>query len=128
MPPKTETYKESIKRKDAEFKQGKPIKMKDIGRKGRHFWQREAWTFVRQHNMTDKVFVVERIRRVRIDGRAVHAKTAKTGDVEYRIGYYVIGRNGSKKGRWTWGQFCPLIPQRDFSKLIKKATREGTIV
>jgi hypothetical protein len=48
IPPKTETYKEFIKRKGAEFKQGKPIKMKDIGRKGRHFWQREAWTFMRQ--------------------------------------------------------------------------------
>ena len=65
---KTETYKEFIKRKNAEFKHGKLIPMKDIGREARHFWQREAWTFMRQHNLTDKVFVIERIRRVKTEG------------------------------------------------------------
>ena len=78
---KTETYKEFIKRKNAEFKHGKLIPMKDIGREARHFWQREAWTFMRQHNLTDKVFVIERIRRVKTEGRAVHAKTARKGDI-----------------------------------------------
>jgi hypothetical protein len=122
-----ETYKQFIKRKNQEYQKSKPIPMKDIGRKGKHYWQREAWTFMPQHNLNEKVFVLERLRRIKIEGSPAHPKTAKTGDLEYRIGYYVIGKNGRAKGKWVWGQFCPLIPQKDFNKLFTKAKREGTI-
>ena len=43
--------------------------MKDIGRKGRHQFVREAWTFMRQHNVPEKVFVIERLRKIRYQGR-----------------------------------------------------------
>lgn len=121
-----ETSQEFIARKNVEFEKKKPIKMKDISRQGFHYFEREDWTFMVQHNVSEKVFVIERLRRLKIDGTTVH-KLLKTGDIEYRIGYYMIGKNGRVNGRWTWGQYCPLIPQEDFKKLIDKATEEGVI-
>jgi hypothetical protein len=122
-----ESYQQFIKRKDQQFRKGKLISTKDIGRQARHYWEREAWTFMPQYNLKEKVFVIERLRRVRVEGTSAHPKTAKTGNIEYRIGYYIIGKNGRAKGKWTWGQFCPFIPGPDFPKLITKAKKEGTI-
>jgi hypothetical protein len=122
-----ESYQQFIKRKDKEFRKRKLIKVKDIGRRARHFWQREAWTFMPQYDLKEKVFIIERLRRIKTEGKAARPKTARIGDVEYRLGYYIIGKNGRAKGKWVWGQFCPFIPRRDFKKLIKKAQKEGTI-
>ena len=105
----------------------KAIGMKDIGRKGRHLFVREAWTFMQQHNLSEKVFVIERLRKIKYHGRLAHRSMFREGDIEYRIGYFIVGRIGNRKGRWTWGQFCPLIPARDLKKLLKKAKREMTI-
>jgi hypothetical protein len=71
--------------------------------------------------------MIEGLCRVRREDTSAHHQTAKTGDTEYRVGYYIIGRNGRAEGKWTWGQFCPLIPGPDFPKLLAKAKREGTI-
>ena len=121
-----ESYQQFIKRKKEEFRKKELIPMKDISRKGKHFWRREAWTFMPQHNVPEKVFVIERLRRHSTEGKIAHRKT-QTGEIQYRIGYYIVGRIGRAKGRWVWGQFCPLIPQADFFKLIDKARKEGTI-
>jgi len=94
-----ESYKKFIKRKDEEFRKGKLIKVKDIGKQANHLWQREAWTFMPQHNLNEKIFIIERLRRVEIEGKATRPKTAKIGDIEYRLGYYIIGKNGRAKGR-----------------------------
>lgn len=45
----------------------------------------------------------------------------------YRIGYWIIGEKESKRGQWIWGQFCPLITDRDLEKLIKKAKENGIL-
>ena len=58
-----ESYKNFIKRKDQEFRKGKLIRMKDIGRGGSHNWKRESWTFMPQHNVPEKVFIIERLKR-----------------------------------------------------------------
>lgn len=122
-----ETSSQFIARKNLEFKKKKPIKMKDISRKGFHSFEREAWTFMSQHNLKEKVFVIERLRRLEIEGKTVH-ELLKTGDIEYRLGYYMIGKNGNVKGRWTWGQYCPMIPQKDFKKLMDQAVKEGVVI
>ena len=111
--------------KDLENK--KLIGMKDISREGKHGFLREAWTFMVQHNLEEKVFVIERLRRAEIQGTTAHKKI-EIGDVEYRIGYYIVGHIRNAKGRWVWGQFCPLIPQKDFDKLMEKARKEKTII
>ena len=33
-----------------------------------------------------------------------------------------------KTGRWTWGQYCPMIPVADLEPLLDQARAEGTIV
>lgn len=121
-----ETAREFIKRKESEDKAhpDKSIPFKDIGRKGRHIFKIEARTFMRQHNLPQKVFVFERLRRVKTEGRITHKKLGK---IEYRIGYYIIGKTGNKKGTWTWGQYCPLIPPKDFRKLLDKAQKEKVL-
>lgn len=122
-----ESYKEFIKRKNREFGKGNSIPMKDIGRKGKHYYHREAWTFMPQYNLDRKVFVVERLRAIKSDGKVAYRKTSKD-DIEYRIGYYIVGRIGNRKNKWTWGQYCSMIPKNDFKKLINKAKIEGTIL
>ncbi len=101
--------------------------MKDVGRKGRHHFIREAWTLMPQHNLDKKVFVMERLRIIKTDGKAAYHKTVKD-DIEYRLGYYIVGQIGNRKNKWTWGQFCPMIPQNDFDKLLKQAKKEGVIL
>ena len=126
-----ESHHDFIKRKSAEFekelKRGRAIPMKDVSRQARHYWKREAWTFMPQHNVPEKVFVIERLRRIRTEGKPTH-RQVKLGDIEYRLGYYIVGKIGNRKGKWTWGQFCPLIPQGDLQKLLDKAKTEGTII
>lgn len=103
------------------------IKMKDIGRRGHHFYLRTHWTLMRQHNNVEKVFIVERLELTDIEG-TIASRTVKTlGHIEYRICYFIVGKNGNRDGKWTWGQFCPMIPADDLIRLIKKGTAEGTI-
>ena len=124
-----ETAEEFIKKKEEEYRKypNKKFSFKDISRQGKHFWVREDWIFMKQHNLSEKVFVFERLKRVEIEGQITHTKNRELGDIEYRFGYYIIGKNGTKKDKWTWGQYCPLIPIEDFDRLIKLAKEKGVI-
>ena len=126
------TAEEFIARKRVQFAKERDkaatIPMKDIGRKGKHHWIREVRTFKPQTNYPSKVFVIERLRFNRLEGESETAGGAAAGDIEYRIGYYVLGKIGNKRGRWTWGQYCPLIPHNDLLPLFELAKTEGTIL
>lgn len=124
----TESADEFIERKSIEFEKKKPILMKDISRKGHHHFIRTNWTFMKQHNLKEKVFLIERLERTNISGESDYGKGLKVGDIEYRIGYFIVGKHGRKKDKWTWGQFCAVIPIDDFDVLFEKAKREGTIL
>ncbi|MFA4830827.1 MAG: hypothetical protein WC862_03350 [Patescibacteria group bacterium] len=128
---KSEPVNSFIKRKNIQFKQEKEEKksvgMKDIGRKGRFYLLREAWTFLPQCNLDQKVFVLERLRHYKFEGKLAFGNWQK-GAVEYRIGYFIVGKIGRAKGRWIWGQFCPIIPQKDLMKLINKAKKDKVII
>ena len=124
----TETVKNFIKRKNEEFSKNRLIQIKDIGRNGKHFLVREAWTFMPQGNLKDKVFIIERFRKESTEGKLAYADSWKKGDIEYRIGYFIVGKIGKAAGRWVWGQYCPLIPAEDLIKLLKKAEEEETII
>lgn len=119
-----------IKRKNAQYIKAKSklIGMKDIGRKGRFYFIREAWTFMPQHNLKEKVFIIERLKKEKTEGKVTHKINYNKGEIEYRVGYYIVGRIGRAKGKWVWGQYCPLIPQKDFLKLIEKAKKEKVII
>ena len=118
----TETAEEFIERKNREWP-GKPIPTKDIGRRGRLYWKRVAWTFRPQH--TAKVFSVERLVLVDEEGERAYDHGAQLGSEEYRIAYWMLS---PKTGRWTWGQYCPMIPVADLEPLLDQARAEGTIV
>lgn len=110
MKTKTKLAGEFIKRKTEEFSKSKLIQIKDIGRNGKHFLVREAWTFMPQGNLKDKVFIIERFRKESTEGKLAYTDSWKKGDIEYRIGYFIVGKIGKAAGRWVWGQYCPLIP------------------
>jgi len=55
---------EFIEKKNAEFQKKKTWEAKDIGRKGKSGFYREAWTFLPQSNNEEKVFIIERWRYV----------------------------------------------------------------
>ncbi len=126
---KIESVQKFIKRKNEQFKKEQElISMKDIGRKGRFYFKREAWTFLPQSNSKEKVFVLERLRKEKFTGKLANKKLWKEKDIEYRVGYFIVGKIGRANGRWIWGQFCPLIPRKDFLALIWKGKREKTII
>jgi len=133
-----ESYKDFIERTEKKFKDNLEAYNKtkndiylrwlpDINRKGKYGCLREAWTFMVQHNIEEKIFIIEKFKTVKIIEPITHEKL-KIGEIEYRFGYYMVGKNGNRINKWTWGQSCPIIPQEDFSKLIKKAREEETII
>ena len=127
-----ETAQQFIHRKEQQFDEEKEkqqtIKMKDIGRREKLIFMREAWTFMPQSNLDKKVFVIERFRKVG-DGKGYAYRYAwKEGDIEYRFGYYIVGQIGRAENKWWWGQSCPILPEKDLMKLVNKAKRDGTIL
>jgi len=117
----TLTSEEFIKLKEKELP--KEIKTKDISRKGIHKWAIVKRICMQQTGLPEKIFVFERLKRLGTEGEIIH-KINDEG-IQYRIGYYIVGKNGKKNGKWVWGQFCPLIPDKDFDKLIEKAKQNG---
>lgn len=89
-------------------------------------WAREAWTLMPQSNYPAAVVTIERLRREVICGDPA-VEDLKIRGVEYRLGYYIIGRNGRASGRWVWGQFAPMMPGSDLHALLEKAKQEGTL-
>ena len=123
-----ESTGEFIERKNREFRDNQRlIPMKDIGRKGKFFFRREAWVFLPQNNLNKKVFILERLRKIKYDGKLAYGDWKKN-DIEYRIGYFIVGKIGRAGGRWVWGQYCPLIPHEDLIELVKKAKKEKVIL
>ena len=115
------------KKRQFEIEKNRIFKVKDISREGYHFWKKEAITLMKQSNYEEKVFVIERVKFVRTEGN-IESKHRENSKVEYRIGYFIVGKIGKRAGHWTWGQYCPFIPIEDFEKLIKRARDEGTIL
>lgn len=127
----TPTAEEFIREKRQRFEKErgkKELKFKDISRKGYRVWKREAWTFMPQSDYPEKVFVIERLRYSHDEDKGGLKPWASDYDrCQYRIGYFIVGKIGRQRGKWTWAQFCPLIPSRDIRELIKRAEDEETI-
>jgi hypothetical protein len=67
-----------------------------------------------QSNKDDIVFVLEKLR-------------FSDDSVELRLGYWVIGRQGGRKDKWSWGESAPFIPPQDLEKIVKIAKEKGMI-
>jgi len=119
-----ETAQNFIQRKNKQFEQelkkNKSVSMKDIGREGKLKFVREKWYFLPASNLPKtKVFVVEKLRKLKSEGKLAYKKSWREGEVEYRVGYYIVGRIGRARDKWIWGQFCPIIPVKDLRKIIE---------
>lgn len=66
-----------------------------------------------QSNYPEKAFYLQKL------------KFNDNGAIEYRLGYYIIGKKPKMKGKWAWGQFAPLMPVQDFRAIIRKAKKKG---
>ena len=118
-----ESAADFIQRKKSQLAQGPTlIRTKDALGTTKYEWERQAATFMRQSNHPEKVFVFDRLRLIAKDGPTKIGATV--GDVEYRLGYYIVSRRQS----WAWGQFCPFIPHRDLALLLDLAHAEGTVL
>ena len=62
-----ETHIEFIKRKNYEFNKSPLISLKDIGKSGKFIFKKEKWTFLLQHNIKSKIFLIERLKLKKID-------------------------------------------------------------
>lgn len=132
------TANEFIDERKSRIKAGLQIAMNDIGRATKRIFTIEASAFLvckhlNSENQPFKIFIFERIKAEKPEGKVSYDtweidKNSKHANIEYRFGYYIIGKNGNKTGRWTWGQYCPMIGHSDFIKIIAIAHKEGVIL
>ena len=126
----TETASDFIVRKSAEWERerarGKLIQMKDVDREAIHVYRRDAWTFLVQDTYAEAVNVLERLTHLETIGAP--AVPMKLPAAEYRLGYFIVGRTGKVSGRWTWGQFSPIMSAGDLERIVEKARAEGTLL
>jgi hypothetical protein len=90
---------------------GKRRRIKTI-RGAKRYFIIEDEILYKQHNAPNKLIAFQRIR-FEEDNR-----------IEYRLGYYMVGVKSGAKGRWVWGQFCLMIPEKDLKIILKKAKRK----
>ena len=74
------------------------------------------YVYLQQSTFKDKYFVLDLIE-LQFDAPKE----------EIRIGYYIKGKMPRMKGKWVWGQYCPIIPREDLEELLKKARKNGII-
>jgi len=115
-----------MREKDAQWQKRETFVTIDESRLGHSFWRRVAWTFHQQHNMTDKVFVIERLQLTSAEPTSSQSAPdlSLIGAIQYRIGYWIVYTNGV----WGWGRNSPLVPIEDFEPLLAKARQAGTIL
>ena len=85
-----------------------------------------AQDFLVQDTYAEAVNVLERFTH--LDTIGTPAVPMKLPAAEYRLGYFIVGRIGKASGRWTWGQFSPIMSAGDLERLVEKARDEGTLL
>lgn len=126
----TETAVEFIVRKSAEWElertRGTLLRMKDVNREAVHAYRRDAWTFLVQDTYAEAVNVLERLTHLQVIGTP--AVSMKLPATEYRLGYFIVGRIGRASGKWTCGQFSPIMSAGDLERIVQSARAEGTLL
>lgn len=100
--------------------------MKDVNREAIHVYQRDAWTFLVLDTYAEAVNVLERLTHLETVGTP--AVPLKLPTTEYRLGYFIVGRIGRSSGRWTWGQFSPIMSAGDLERIVQRARAEGALL
>lgn len=50
---------------------------------------------------------------------------AKDKTIEFRLGYYMIGKKPKFKNRWVWAQYCTMMPEGVFRQVVQLAKDKG---
>jgi hypothetical protein len=92
--------------------------------------RKTKWKSIRGELRT--VTIVDEIRRVQSSNphKVICLQQIRfdhSDEIEYRLGYYMIGVKPRMAGRWTWGQFAILIPAKDFRWIVRRAEKRGWI-
>jgi hypothetical protein len=104
---------------------GKLMSYKDISRRGKYYMTIESMTLLKEEN-TQKIYFIERMSVTSQEGQTSDM-IDKTGKIYLRYGYYIVGQNGNKKGKYIFGQYCPTIEEKEDKLLRTLAIKEGTI-
>ena len=65
-----------------------------------------------QSNKKDKIIVLQKLR-------------FQDNEVVLRLGYYIVGKLPKMKNKWTWGQYAPFIPIRDFKSIYRTVLKKS---
>ncbi len=123
-----ETANNFIKRNSQKYCKGTIIKPEDIGRKGKLVFEFvEDRIYCQQTNLPEKVFFLDKLKKLDYEGKISFPHGWHKGEIEYRLGYYIISQFGKRKGNWIFGQFNPIIPLNDLKKLLQEAKNKGAI-
>lgn len=114
----TKTAQEFINEKNQK-NINKRISMKDISRKGKHTFEIVSWCFFQQVGLPEKVFCIERLKHIKSEGDLAYRGLDINREDEIRLSYYILGKIGNKNGKWTYGQFTPLIPCSQLDVYLK---------
>lgn len=66
-----------------------------------------------QSNAKHKIIVLQKL------------KFHDNNEIQLRLGYYILGKLLRMKGKWTWGQYAPFLPLKDFKTIYNKALKKG---
>ena len=77
------------------------------------------YVLIPQTSNQKKVFILHEIRFSNKIDEGYHG--------QIRIGYHIIGKKSSVRGKWRWGQYATFIPKEDLLKLIELAKKEGIL-
>ncbi|MDY0362974.1 MAG: hypothetical protein RBR08_16110 [Desulforegulaceae bacterium] len=57
----------------------------------------------------------------------LHKIKFTTGEVEFRIGYYMIGHRPRMEGKWAWGQYAPIMTAEEMQMIFDRVRDKGWI-
>lgn len=103
-----------IASKSDQWKLDRVVTVKSTDGESVRSYEREKWVFHKSNESF--VLCMERLRGI------------DDGHAELRCGYWIVGRNGTMKGRWTWGRYAPIMPLGDYETMHRIARDEGLFV
>jgi hypothetical protein len=53
--------------------------------------------------------------------------TGDDGHVFLRFGYYMLGFKPGRRGRWTWGESCPMFSVENLHTIVARAKEKGML-
>jgi hypothetical protein len=113
----------------------KIIETKYINRKAKIIFERKDIEFSDETDYDGKFFTIEQLeiskikildeyknqeKEIREEINKEEKLSEKIDENIYRICYYIVGKIGSRRNKWTWGQYAPFILEKDMANLINE--------